>query len=109
MKLVQVITLLAATAMAQAQPSGMTTASASLSAAGARAMASAEVLKVYRKEKRLLLKHGPIENIHMDAMTMEFGVADRKLLSRVKPGDKIRFDVKRAGDDYLVTTLEVMK
>lgn len=109
MKLVQVITLLAATAVAQAQPSGMTAAPVSVPAVGARAMASAEVLKVYRKEKRLLLKHGPIENIHMDAMTMEFGVADRKLLGRVKPGDKIRFAAKRAGDDYLVTTLEVIK
>ena len=109
MKFVPVVTLLAATVVAQAQPSSTTAAPASRSAASARVMASAEVLKVYQKEKRLLLKHGPIENIHMDAMTMEFIVADRKLLSRVKPGDKIRFTAKRAGDDYLVTTLEVMK
>ena len=109
MKLVQVITLLAASAMAQAQPSNAAAAPSSRPAAGVRTMASAEVLKVYRKEKRLLLKHGPIENIHMDAMTMEFIVADRKLLSRVKPGDKIRFAARRVGDDFLVTALEVMK
>ena len=109
MKLVQVITLLAASAMAQAQPFGVTAAPSSRSTAGTSTLASAEVLKVYQKEKRLLLKHGPIENIHMDAMTMEFGVADRKLLSRVKPGDKIRFAARRVGDDYLVTALEVTK
>ena len=109
MKLVQAIILLAASAMAQAQPLGTTAAPSSRPAAGARAMASAEVLEVYQKEKRLLLKHGPIENIHMGAMTMEFGVADRKLLSRVKPGDRIRFAARRVGDDYLVTALEVTK
>ena len=109
MKHFQVFTLLAATAMAQAQPLGVTAVPYSRPAAAVPAMASAEVLKVYQKEKRLLLKHGPIENIHMDAMTMEFIVADRKLLSRVKPGDKIRFTAKRVGDDYLITTLEVMK
>ena len=105
MKFVPVFVLLAATAMAQAQPSGMTAAPASRPAA----MASAEVLKVYKKEKRLLLRHGPIESLHMDAMTMEFSIADRKLLGRVKPGDKISFAARREGDDYFVTTLEVMK
>lgn len=72
-------------------------------------MASAEVLKVYKSEKRVLLKHGPIPEIGMDAMTMEFGVADRALLKRLKPGDKIRFAVKRVGDDYFVTRVEVIK
>ena len=105
MKFVPVFVLLAAMAMAHAQPSGMTAAPASRPTA----MATAEVLKVYKKEKRLLLKHGPIESLHMDAMTMEFGVADRKLLSRIKPGDKIRFAAKRVGDDYLVTAVEMMK
>ena len=109
MKLVQVIIVLAASAMAQAQPLGVAVAPSSRPAADPLVMASAEVLKVYKKEKRLLLKHGPIENIHMDAMTMEFIVADRKLLSRVKPGDRIRFAARRVGDDYLVTTLEVTK
>ena len=105
MKFVPVFVLLAAMAMAHAQPSGMTAAPASRPTA----MATAEVLKVYKKEKRLLLRHGPIESLHMDAMTMEFGVADRKLLSRIKPGDKIRFAAKRVGDDYLVTAVEMMK
>ena len=105
MKFVPVFVLLAAMAMAHAQPSGMKAAPTSRPTA----LATAEVLKVYKKEKRLLLRHGPIESLHMDAMTMEFGVADRKLLNRVKPGDKIRFAARRMGDDYLVTTLEVMK
>ncbi len=102
MKLVQLIILLAASAVVQAQLS-------TRPVAGTHALASAEVLNVYPKEKRLLLKHGRIENMQMDAMTMEFVVADRKLLRRVKPGDRIRFAARRVGDDYLVTTLEVTK
>lgn len=105
MKFVPVLTLLAAIVVAHAHPPSAVAAPA----VGAPAMATAEVLKVYIKERRLLLKHGPIESIKMDAMTMEFGVADRKLLGRVKAGDKIRFAARRVGDDYLVTTLEVMK
>ena len=105
MKFVPVLALIAAMAMAHAQPSSMTAAPASRPTA----MATAEVLKVYKKEKRLLLKHGPIESLHMDAMTMEFGIADRKLLGRIKPGDKIRFAARRVGDDYIATAIEAMK
>lgn len=100
---------LTASAVTQAQPSRATAAPAAQSAAGSSTMASAEVLKVYKSEKRLLLKHGPIPGIGMDAMTMEFGVADRALLKRLKPGDKIRFVAKLRGDDYFVTRVEVMK
>ena len=109
MKLIQVITLLAASSMAQAQPLGGASAPSFRPTADKPSMASAEVLKVYKKEKRLLLKHGPIESLHMDSMTMEFGVLDHKLLGRVKPGDNIRFAARRVGDDYLVTTFEIMK
>jgi len=105
MKFVPVLTLLAAIVVAQAQPPIAMAAPA----AGAPAMATGEVLKVYKKEKRLLLKHGPIKSIQMDAMTMEFSVADRTLLNGLKPGDKIRFAARRVGDDYRVTALEVMK
>ena len=113
MKLVQTIAMLALAATAvlptQAQSSSAHTAEpVSKPAASSRRMVSGEVLKVYRNEKRLLLKHGPIENIGMDAMTMEFGVSDQKLLNSVKQGDKIRFAAKQVGEDYIVTHLEVM-
>ena len=115
MKPVQVIALLAFAAsavlpaQARSSTSIHTAGPVSKPAAGSRSVASGEVLKVYKKEKRLLLKHGPIETIGMDAMTMEFGVSDRKLLNSVKPGDRIRFAAKRVGDDYIITRLEVLK
>jgi Cu(I)/Ag(I) efflux system periplasmic protein CusF len=99
----------AAGANVQAQSTRQAETPASSPAAASHAMASGEVMAVYRKEKRLLLKHGPIASLGMGAMTMEFGVAQSKLIDVVRQGDKVRFDAKRAGDDYVVTRIEVVK
>jgi Cu/Ag efflux protein CusF len=93
----------------QAQPTRPNDMQAASPAADTGAMASGEVLAVYKKEKRLLLKHGPIQDLGMDAMTMEFGVAQSKLLKAVKKGDKVRFEAKRVGDDFVVTRIEVVR
>jgi Cu/Ag efflux protein CusF len=67
------------------------------------------VLKVYLKEKTLLLKHGPIPSIGMGPMTMEYGVASPRMLSAIKPGDKVRFMADQVKDQYVVTHIEVIK
>jgi Cu(I)/Ag(I) efflux system periplasmic protein CusF len=69
-------------------------------------LASAEVIAVYPKEKRVLLKHGPIENLGMSEMTMEFGVASPRMLTSFKRGKKIRFSAVMVKDDYIVTHVE---
>lgn len=116
MKLVQIITsaTLAATVttalFAQAQPTGQMGMKLSpTQSTAARSMTSAEVLKMYPKEKRVLLKHGPIPNIGMSAMTMEFGLTDPKMLNAVKPGDKVRFAADQVNGQYVVTHIEVVK
>ena len=98
-----------AAANVQAQSNRQTQAPTSSAAAASHAMASGEVLAVYKKEQRLLLKHGPIESLGMGGMTMEFGVAQDKLLKALKKGDKVRFEAKKMGDDYVVTRIEVAK
>jgi Cu(I)/Ag(I) efflux system periplasmic protein CusF len=113
-KLAQMLAVLilagAAGADVLAQPNRPTDMPAATSAAAAAsATASGEVLAVYKKQKRLLLKHGPIENLGMGGMTMEFGVAQDKLLGALKKGDKVRFEAKKMGDDYVVTRIEVVK
>jgi Cu(I)/Ag(I) efflux system protein CusF len=71
------------------------------------ALATGEVLEVDAKEQRVLIKHGPIASIGMDAMTMEFLVPDRKLLQQLKPGDRIRFAVVWRKGEYEITHAEV--
>jgi Cu/Ag efflux protein CusF len=103
------ILLATVAANVQAQSNRPAPAPTASSAAGSHAMASGEVLAVYKKEQRLLLKHGPIESLGMGGMTMEFGVAQAKLLNALKKGDRVRFDAKKMGDDYVVTRIEVVK
>lgn len=76
----------------------------------AQQLADGEVRKVDKKTKTLIIKHGPIQAIDMPAMTMEFEVMDPRMLERVKPGDKIRFQAEmRAGGKATVTSIELAK
>ncbi|HSV45389.1 MAG TPA: copper-binding protein [Ramlibacter sp.] len=52
---------------------------------------------------KLTLKHQPIRSIGMDAMTMPFKVQDKALAAGLKPGDKIRFQVRNDGGELLIT------
>ena len=72
-------------------------------------LASGEIITVYPKEKKVLLKHGPIPSINMAPMTMEYGVKETKLLSVLKKGDKIRFTAESVGSDYVLTHIEIQK
>jgi Cu(I)/Ag(I) efflux system periplasmic protein CusF len=67
-------------------------------------MSQGEVLKVY--PNAVLIRHGPIENMGMDAMTMQFGVPNGKLLKSIRKGDKVRFVVDRADGQFVVTRIE---
>lgn len=103
---------LALPAAAAAQTGPGTTVSgrpASSATAGQGTLADGEVLEIYKKDKRVLLKHGPIQHIGMDAMTMEFGVPDGKLLASLKRGDRVRFAAIWKNGDYEVTHIEVTK
>ncbi|MBF3543261.1 copper-binding protein, partial [Burkholderia pseudomallei] len=54
-------------------------------------MSHGEVKKVDTAAGKLTIKHGPIENLGMGAMTMVFKVKDPAMLSQVKAGDTIDF------------------
>lgn len=55
------------------------------------AMSHGEIKKVDTANGKLTIKHGPLENLGMDAMTMVFKVKDPSTISQVKVGDKIDF------------------
>jgi len=65
-----------------------------------------EVRKVDTAARKITIKHGPILNLEMPAMTMAFPVKDPALLERVKPGDKVRFEAQRIDGVIIVTAIE---
>ncbi|WP_116136960.1 copper-binding protein [Trinickia diaoshuihuensis] len=57
----------------------------------ANGMSHGEIKKVDAAAGKLTIKHGPLENLGMEGMTMVFKVKDPAMLSQVKVGDKIDF------------------
>ena len=72
-------------------------------------LADGEVRKVDKETGKVTIKHGPLENLGMPAMTMVFRVSDPAMLDQLKAGEKIRFTAEKAGGAYTVTTVESAK
>ncbi|MEJ8798565.1 copper-binding protein [Trinickia caryophylli] len=69
------------------------------------AMSHGEVKKVDASSGKITIKHGPLENLGMGAMTMVFKVKDPAMLSQVKPGDTIDFVAEEVNGALTVTKL----
>lgn len=67
------------------------------------------VRKVNKAQGKLTLRHGPLANLDMPAMTMIFRVTDPAWLEQVKPGDNIRFQADKVNGKLTVTQLEVVQ
>ncbi len=81
----------------------------SLVFAQATAMTDGEVRKVDKDASKVTIKHGPITNLDMPAMTMVFRVSDPALLDQLKSGDKIRFLAEKVQGAYTVMKVEPAK
>ena len=77
--------------------------------AGAPQLAEGEVRKVDKETGKITLRHGPIANLDMPAMSMVFQVKDPAFLEQVKAGDKVRFQAEKVGNQYTVTHMEPLK
>ncbi|AMU09224.1 TPA: copper-binding protein [Burkholderia cenocepacia] len=75
--------------------------------AAASSMSHGEIRKVDTAAGKLTIKHGPLENLGMDAMTMVFKVKDPAMLSQVKAGDTIDFVAEDV--DGTLTVVELKK
>ena len=97
-------------AVALAMPAAYADESHHTPAAGAsqpvEALSEGEVRKVDKNAKKITIKHGPLANLDMPAMTMVFQVKDPSLLDKVKAGDKVKFRAEKEGSTYLVTRIE---
>lgn len=74
--------------------------------AASQAMSEGEVRKVDAENRKLTLRHGPLANLDMPAMTMVFQVQDESMLQRVHVGDKVRFTAEKIDGKFTVVRLE---
>lgn len=70
------------------------------------ALTPGEVKKVDKDAGKVTIKHGPLENLGMPAMTMVFRVKDPAMLDQVKEGDKINFAADKVNGAMTVTRVE---
>lgn len=104
-----VAALFFATSAAAFAQGGTTSSPPAAATASTAAMSDGEVRKVDKKASKLTLRHGPLLNLDMPAMTMVFRVADPKLLASVKQGDKVRFVAENVAGQLTVTRIEAAK
>lgn len=75
------------------------------SASAATAPIAGEVKKINLEQNKITLKHEPITNLDMKAMTMVFTVADPAMLATVEVGDKVTFEADRVKGKLTVVSL----
>lgn len=68
-----------------------------------------EVRSIDKAAGKITLKHGAMPKFDMPPMTMAYRVKDKAMLDRLKPGDKIKFDVDGVGGEFTVLRLEKLK
>lgn len=90
------LTLLVATPL-HAEPSAP--------AAQAGTMSDGLVRKVDVANGKITLKHGPIANLDMPAMSMVFRVLPPELLNAVKVGDTVKFHAESINGALTVTAI----
>jgi Cu(I)/Ag(I) efflux system periplasmic protein CusF len=68
-----------------------------------------EVRKVDKETRKITIKHGPIANLDMPAMTMVYRLEDASLLDQFKPGDRVHFAADKAGGQYRIIRIELAR
>lgn len=76
-------------------------------AAEAQVMSEGMVRKIDAENAKITLRHGPIVNLDMPAMTMVFRVRPPELLNAVTVGDKVKFHAERIDGAYTVTAIQL--
>jgi Cu(I)/Ag(I) efflux system protein CusF len=108
----KLIHMLAAAALATALTANAQSSAASAAdhathhPAAASPQSDGEVRKVDKEQGKVTLRHGPLQNLDMPAMTMVFKAADPKLLDGLKEGDKVKFTAERVNGVIAVTAIQ---
>ena len=72
-------------------------------------MSTGEVKKMDKSSGKVTIKHGPLDNLGMPAMTMVFRVKDPAMLDQLKEGDKINFVAEKVNGAITVIQAETAK
>lgn len=67
---------------------------------------SGTVSKVDAEKSTVTIAHGPVESMNWPAMSMTFKVKDKKMLDKVKEGEKVDFSFVQSGKDYTITQVK---
>ena len=78
-------------------------------ALGQSSLSDGEVRKVDKDAKKITLRHGPMQNLGMPAMTMVFQVREPAMLEQVKAGDKVKFQAEKIEGAYTIVKIEPAK
>jgi len=94
---------------AQTAPAASADHAAHHPAAAAAPQSDGEVRKIDKAQGKVTLRHGPLANLDMPAMTMVFRAADPKLLDGLKEGDKVKFTAEKINGAFTVTVIQIAK
>ncbi|NKC16733.1 MAG: copper-binding protein [Gammaproteobacteria bacterium] len=61
------------------------------------------VRSVNLEQRKVKLKHGPIQKLDMPGMTMIFRVKDPALLKQIKAGEEVGFTIEMEGSTFYIT------
>jgi Cu(I)/Ag(I) efflux system periplasmic protein CusF len=69
-------------------------------------MSEGEIRRIDKSVGKVTIKHGPLQNLDMPAMTMVFRVKDPAMLDQLKEGDQIKFSAERIDGAITVTAIQ---
>ena len=73
-------------------------------------LVTGQVVKIDQSAKKITIKHGPIPKLDMqEGMTMVYAAPDPKMLTAVKAGDKVKFEIEQVNGQYTLTKIEKSK
>ena len=90
-------------------PAGPVNATNVDSDAAAQVMTDGEVRRWDASTGKLTLRHAPITNLGMPAMTMVFVLQDKAAGDALSVGQRVRFHAERANGAMSITRLEVVR
>lgn len=90
-----------------AEPTPQTGATTAAKPADSASLSKGEIKKIDKDAGKITLKHGPLANLDMPAMTMVFKVQSPELLNAVKVGDSVKFRAENIKGALTVTKIEL--